>query len=120
MKYIKDKWLNTKISQCKSSSSMANSSFRVSHQCPSDQDSVKYINHKESRHSIDEKGRIKRLMSTFGINNDKSLNSDQASAENRVTQWLHENETNFAKFDQNEEDVDLTFWRKESYETVKH
>lgn len=108
---MKDKWLNTKISTCRSNSNV-NSSFRVSSP-NSDHDSTKYINHKETRHSIDEKGRIKRLMSTFGIQQDKTVHSEEGEAENRVTQWLQENESNFKKFDHKEEDLDLKFWEKD-------
>lgn len=61
---------------------------------------------------VDEKSRIKRLMSTFGIQNDKNHNMDQASVENRVSQWLNENESNFKKFDHVEENLDLKFWEK--------
>lgn len=69
------------------------------------------MNHKEIRHSVDEKGRIKRLMSTFGIPHDKNSCADEATAaEVRVTQWLQENELNFKKFDHLEEDLDLKFW----------
>lgn len=113
MKYIKDKWLNTKLSQSKSSPNVVNTSFRVSRDQNSDHDSTKYINHKESRHLIDEKGRIKRLMSTFGIHQNKNTTSDEASAENRVSQWLQENELNFKKFHHKEEDLDLQFWKKD-------
>lgn len=114
MKYAKDKWLNTKLSQSKSQSNVLNSSFRVTANCPSDRDSIKYINHKESRQAVDEKGRIKRLMSTFGIQQDKNPNEDQASVEIRVSQWLQQNESNFTRFDHMEEDLDLNFWRRES------
>lgn len=117
-KYRQDKWLNTKLSQSRSTSHALNSSFRVSNAVPSDQDSTKYINHKDCRHSVDEKSRIKRLMSTFGIQAEKNLNSDQAVSETRVTQWLSDNESNFKKFDQNEEDLDLEFWAKESSKSI--
>lgn len=113
MKYIKDKWLNTKLSQSKSTSSVGNS-FRVSHHCPSDQDSTKYINHKESRHTVDEKGRMKRLMSTFGIH-EKNPIVDQSASETRVSMWLQQNESNFKNYDHLEEDLDLKFWRRDDY-----
>lgn len=117
-KYKQDKWLTTKVSQTRSASHVLNSSFRVSHAVPSDQDSTKYINHKDCRHSIDEKSRIKRLMSTFGIHADKNPSTNQANAEIRVSQWLVENESNFKKFDQNEEDLDLEYWTKESSKSI--
>lgn len=115
MKYIKDKWLNTKLSQSRVSSSVLNNSFRVSQntQHNSDQDSIKYINHKESRQSIDGKARVKRLMSSFGIHPDKYGHVDQQSAEHRVTQWLQQNESNFRQFDHFEDEMDLSFWRKD-------
>jgi hypothetical protein len=53
-------------------------------------------------------------MSTFGIQVEKNVSSDQANAETRVSQWLVDNESNFKKFDQNEEDLDLEFWQTES------
>ena len=111
MKYIKDKWLNTKLSQSRSTSNVNSTSFRVSHP-NSDHDSTKYINHKESRHTVDEKGRIKRLMSTFGIPLEKNVTVNDASTEVRVSQWLQQNESNFKKFDHQEEDLDLKFWTK--------
>lgn len=113
MKYAKDKWLNTKLSQSRSSPSVVSTSFRVANN-NSDHDSTKYINHKESRQTVDEKGRMKRLMSTFGIQQDKNIVSDEASAEHRVSVWLQQNETNFKKFDHKEEDLDLEFWKKQA------
>lgn len=117
-KYKQDKWLITKLSQTRSAAHVLNSSFRVSRAVPSDQDSTKYINHKDCRHSVDEKSRIKRLMSTFGIHVEKNVSNDQGNAETRVTQWLVDNESNFKKFDQNEEDLDLEFWTKESSKSI--
>lgn len=111
---MKDKWLNTKLSQSKSSPSVGASSFRVS-RANSDHDSTKYINHKETRHSVDERGKqrdMKRLLSTFGIHTEKHVNSDESAAENRVNQWLQENESNFKRFDHLEEELDLKFWKK--------
>lgn len=57
-------------------------------------------------------------MSTFGIHGEKNLNSNQTNAELRVSQWLNDNESNFKKFDQNEEDLDLEFWTKESSKSI--
>lgn len=106
-KYLKDKWINTKASNCSIQSS---SSFRVAHQ-DQDQDSIKYINHKDNRHTNDEKTRQKRLMSTFGIHQEKHPITDQATiSEIRVSQWLTQNEPNFKRFDDDEEDLDLSFW----------
>lgn len=112
MKYIEDKWLNTKISQSRSVSNLGNNSFRVSN-APSDHDSIKYINHKESKNPIDEKSRMKRLMSSFGIHDNRNLKLDSNVIETRVNQWLIDNENNFKIFDQNEEDLNLNFWKKE-------
>lgn len=90
---------------------MLNASFRVKAQ--SDHDSTKYMNRKDSRHTVDEKGRIKRLMSTFGIPHDRNSCVDESTAaEVRVTQWLQDNESNFKKFDHMEEDLDLKFWKQ--------
>lgn len=52
-------------------------------------------------------------MSTFGIQYEKNLQTDEACAENRVIQWLHDNESNFKKFDHMEEDLDLKFWSRD-------
>lgn len=112
-KYLKDKWLNTKVSTLSTGSLHHSSSFRVSH-ANSDQDSIKYINHKDAKHTNDEKARIKRLMSTFGIHQDKHPITDQTTiAEIRVTQWLNDNERNFRQYDALEEDLDLSFWQKD-------
>ncbi|CAG9801437.1 unnamed protein product [Chironomus riparius] len=112
-KYLKDKWLNTKVSTLSTGSLHHSSSFRVSH-ANSDQDSIKYINHKDAKHTNDEKARIKRLMSTFGIHQDKHPITDQTTiAEIRVTQWLNDNERNFRQYDALEEDLDLSYWQKD-------
>lgn len=115
IKYIKDKWLNTRLSN---SSPVHSSSFRV--RSNSDQDSIKYINHKtDARHTNDEKTRVKRLMSTFGIHQEKHPITDQAAiAEIRVTQWLQQNEKNFRSFDDTEEDLDLSFWQRDETNSV--
>lgn len=110
-KYIEDKWLNTKLSTSRSVSNLGNNSFRVSN-APSDHDSIKYINHKEPKNPTDEKNRMKRLMSSFGIH-DKNLRLDSNMIENRVNQWLIDNENNFKLYDHREEDLKLDFWKKE-------
>ncbi|KAG5675657.1 hypothetical protein PVAND_005544 [Polypedilum vanderplanki] len=108
-KYLKDKWLITKTSL---SPSVASRSFRVSH-LEQDQDSIKYINHKDYKHSNDEKARVKRLMSTFGLHQEKNPITDQATiSEIKVSQWLTQNENNFQKFDDSEEDLDLSYWQR--------
>ncbi|CRK99960.1 CLUMA_CG013256, isoform A [Clunio marinus] len=113
MKYIKDKWLNTKLSQSRSTSNVVNTSFRVVRRT-SDHDSIRYINHKESRQTVDEKGRLKRLMSTFGIQQDKSSSTNQDASEIRVIQWLQDNELNFKRYDHlDDDDLDLKYWEKE-------
>jgi serine/threonine-protein kinase SBK len=110
MKYIKDKWLNSKQTQI----SVQHASFRVAQHAHSDHDSVKYINHKESRRPNDEKTRLKRLMSTFGIHQEKHPIIDEAAiSEIRVSQWLQQNELNFKRFHNAEEDLDLSFWEKD-------
>lgn len=114
MKYIKDKWLNIKLSQSKSASALMNFAGASQHLQPSsDQDSIKYINHKAiSRQSIDGKTRAKRLMSTFGIHPEHFEHIEQASVNNRVRQWLQENESNFKEFDEKDDCCDVSYWEK--------
>lgn len=112
-KYLDDKWLNIKISQSRSLSNLGSNSFRVSNAAASDHDSLKYMNHRESKNPIDEKSRIKRLMSSFGIHDNRNLRLDSTTIETRVQQWLIENEKNFGKFDHAEEDLNLDYWKKE-------
>lgn len=113
MKYVKNKWLDTKISTSKSASNIIGLSGYAQYlQQTSDQDSIKYINHKESRHSIDGKTRVKRMMSTFGMHSEQYSAIEQESGQHRVMQWLHENEINFKLYDHCDDFTDLTFWQK--------
>lgn len=79
-KYIKDKWIDTKILTSKSTSNI------TGHYQNSDQDSVcVYLNHRESRHSLDEnRTRLRRLMSTYGLETSLS----QVDVKNRIWEWV--------------------------------
>lgn len=130
MKYMKNKWLDPKISQSKSTSSILNLSQNQQEfggksggggfegqQQTSDQDSIKYINHRESRNSFDNgKTRIKRLASSFGILETATI--DQDSTKNRVWQWLESNDMN--RHDSVEELNDLPGHKKTSDKHQHH
>lgn len=80
MKYIKDKWLESKISVSKSASNI------LGHTAASDQDSIcVYLNQRGSRHSLDEnKQRLRRLMSTYGLD----THLDQGAVKKRIWEWV--------------------------------
>lgn len=80
MKYIKDKWIDSKMTLSKSASNLLG-------QTPaSDQDSVcVYLNQRESRHSVDEnKTRLRRLMSSYGL----ETPLDQGAVKKRIWEWV--------------------------------
>lgn len=113
LKYMDDKWMNMKITTSRSMSNLGGNSFRVSN-VPSDHDSIRYMNHRESKTPVDEKSRMKRLMSSFGIHDNRNLRVDSTTIEQRVQQWLVENEMNFGKFDHmREEEESMEFLRIE-------
>lgn len=116
VKYMDDKWMNMKITTSRSLSNLGSNSFRVSN-APSDHDSIKYMNHRESKTPVDEKSRMKRLMSSFGIHDNRNIRLDSTTIEHRVQQWIVENENNFGKFDHFEDDLDLEYWKKEETST---
>lgn len=115
-KYMDDKWMNTtKITTSRSMSNLglASNSFRVSN-VPSDHDSIKYMNHRESKTPVDEKSRMKRMMSSFGIQDSRNIRVDSTTVEHRVQQWLVDNEMNFGKFcHMQEEELSMENYRKE-------
>lgn len=79
MKYMKDKWMDSKISTSKSTGNILG-------QAASDQDSLcVYLNNRESRNSLDEnKTRLRRLMSTYCL--ETSL--DQNVVKKRIWEWI--------------------------------
>lgn len=79
MKYMKDKWMDSKISTSKSTGNILG-------QAASDQDSIcVYLNNRESRNSLDEnKTRLRRLMSTYCL--ETSL--DQNVVKKRIWEWI--------------------------------
>jgi serine/threonine-protein kinase SBK len=90
MKYIKDKWLDTKLSSSKSTSYIAQYAQQAS-----DQDSVKYMNHKDGRFvSFEDRGKSQRqrLMSTFAVI-DTPTAADDDTVKTRVWEWLQTSAT---------------------------
>lgn len=79
-KYMKDKWIDTKLLTSKSASNI------TGHYQNSDQDSVcVYLNHRDSRHSLDENTtRLRRLMSTYGL----ETSTSQVDNKNRIWEWV--------------------------------
>ena len=82
MKYMKDKWMDSKLLCSKSASNI------VGHagQQASDQDSIcVYLNQRGSRPSLDEnKQRLRRLMSTYGL----ETHLDQSAVKKRIWEWV--------------------------------
>lgn len=80
MKYMKDKWLDSKIVVSKSASNI------LGNAAASEKDSIcVYLNQRGSRHSLDEnKQRLRRLMSTYGL--ETSL--DQTAVKKRIWEWV--------------------------------
>lgn len=79
MKYIKDKWVDSKLASSKSTGNI------LGHQA-TDQDSIVcYQYQRENRQSFDEsKIRLRRLMSTYGL----ETPVDQTAAKKRVWEWV--------------------------------
>lgn len=79
MKYIKDKWVDSKLASSKSTGNILG-------QHQTDQDSiVAYQYQRENRQSLDEsKVRLRRLMSTYGL----ETPIDQTAARKRVWEWV--------------------------------
>lgn len=78
-KYLKDRWVDSKMSGSKSATLLA-------HAPDNDQDSIcVYINQRESRYSLDEsKTRLQRIMSSYGL----ETTIDQAAVKKRIWDWL--------------------------------
>ena len=110
MKYIKNKWIDTKISTSKSTSNIANNS--QTHQSD-DQDSVKYINHRESRNSFEGgKLRARRIQSCAGMPAHTPMThaTDAESARKKVWEWLKSNDMDC--YDSVDDFIDSTYWKK--------
>lgn len=80
MKYIKDKWVDSKLASSKSTGNILGQPLAT------DQDSiVAYQYQRENRQSMDEsKLRLRRLMSTYGL----ETPIDQTAAKKRVWEWV--------------------------------
>ncbi|TMW50924.1 hypothetical protein DOY81_003997, partial [Sarcophaga bullata] len=82
-KYMKDRWVECRISTSKSATLVSPSP---------DQDSCIYLNQREGRNSADEsKSRMKRMMSSYGVENPL----DQNAVRKRVLDWLATCDNNF-------------------------
>ena len=82
-KYMKDRWVECRISTSKSATLVSPSP---------DQDSCIYLNQREGRNSADEsKSRMKRMMSSYGVENPM----DQNAVRKRVLDWLATCDNNF-------------------------
>lgn len=82
-KYMKDRWVECRISTSKSATLVSPNP---------DQDSCIYLNQREGRNSADEsKSRVKRMMSSSGIENPM----DQNAIRKRVLDWLATCDNNF-------------------------
>lgn len=89
MKYIKDKWVDSKLASSKSTGNILG-------QQVTDQDSIvaynKYQYQRENRQSFDEsKIRLRRLMSTYGL----ETPVDPTAAKKRVWEWLYKCEEGY-------------------------
>lgn len=83
MKYIKDKWVDSKLASSKSTGNILGGQPNIT-----DQDSVvPYQYQREARQSVDEsKIRLRRLMSTYGL----ETPVDQTAAKNRIAEWVEQ------------------------------
>lgn len=89
MKYIKDKWVDSKMASSKSTGNILGQPHF------SDQDSVcAYLHQRETRQSVDEsKTRLRRLMSTYGL----ETPVDQTAAKKRIWEWVLSCEENYGE-----------------------
>ncbi|XP_055710503.1 serine/threonine-protein kinase meng-po [Phlebotomus papatasi] len=79
MKYMKNKWIDTKVVVSKSAGNLGGGL--------SDADSVcVYLNQKDSRPSLDENKTRKRLMSSYGL--PEQTQADQSALRNRIWEWV--------------------------------
>ncbi|XP_037957958.1 serine/threonine-protein kinase meng-po-like, partial [Teleopsis dalmanni] len=82
-KYMKDRWVECRISASKSATLISPNP---------DQDSCIYLNQREGRMSADEnRSRMKRMMSSYGLDNA----IDQTAVRRRVLDWLSTCDNNF-------------------------
>ncbi|XP_055599764.1 serine/threonine-protein kinase meng-po-like [Uranotaenia lowii] len=109
MKYMKNKWMDNKIPISKSTSNIPSN---IQQQASSDQDSVKYINHRESRNSFDGRLRARRMTSFGGITPEPApiTGLDPESTRNKVWEWLESND--LSRHDSTDDVVDFSFWNK--------
>lgn len=79
-KYMKDKWMDSKLATSKSVSNILGQAQA------SDQDSIcVYLNQRDSRQSLDEnKTRLRRLMSMYGL----EAPLDQTAVKKRIWEWV--------------------------------
>lgn len=81
MKYIKDKWVDSKLASSKSTGNMLGQPHVT------DQDSVvAYLHQRETRQSVgdENKVRLRRLMSTYGL----ETPLDQSAMKKRIWEWV--------------------------------
>ncbi|XP_058819974.1 serine/threonine-protein kinase meng-po [Topomyia yanbarensis] len=109
MKYMKNKWLDNKITTSKSTSNIASN---ILQQPSSDQDSIKYINHRESRNSFEGRLRARRMTSVGGLTPETTptFGTDQDTVRNKVLEWLETNDLN--RQDSMDDVKDFSFWNK--------
>ncbi|XP_021700956.1 serine/threonine-protein kinase SBK1 [Aedes aegypti] len=117
MKYMKNKWMDNKITTSKSTSNIASNTQQ---QASSDQDSIKYINHRESRNSFDGRLRARRMTSFGGLTPEPAPVSgvDQDSIRNKVWEWLESNDLN--RHDSMDDVVDFSFWNKSESKSYQY
>uniref|UniRef100_A0A182NAV3 Protein kinase domain-containing protein n=1 Tax=Anopheles dirus TaxID=7168 RepID=A0A182NAV3_9DIPT len=127
MKYMKNRWMDGKITVSKSASNIASvgqqQQYQQQHQphTNSDQDSVKYINHRESRNSFDGKLRARRMTSVGALTPDSvpgSMNlgsgpDHQDAIRSKVWDWLESNDLSASGSAD-----DLTFWSTKDTKTL--
>ncbi|XP_058121787.1 serine/threonine-protein kinase meng-po [Anopheles coustani] len=120
MKYMKNRWMDGKIATSKSASNIAsNHQLHTS----SDQDSVKYINHRESRNSFDGKLRARRMTSAGLLTPDSGPGASgllptgaeqQEAVRSKVWGWLESNDLSCSGSVD-----DLTFWSTKDTKTLQ-
>ncbi|XP_053672994.1 serine/threonine-protein kinase meng-po-like [Anopheles nili] len=128
MKYMKNRWMDGKITVSKSASNIATmgQTGQQQHQSnqqhtSSDQDSVKYINHRESRNSFDGKLRARRMTSVGALTPDSVPGSmgatgpdHQDAIRTKVWDWLESNDLSCSGSAD-----DLTFWSTKDTKTLQ-
>ncbi|XP_055642466.1 serine/threonine-protein kinase meng-po isoform X2 [Toxorhynchites rutilus septentrionalis] len=117
MKYMKNKWLDNKITASKSTSNIASNTQQ---QASSDQDSIRYINHRESRNSFDGRLRARRMTSFGGLTPEPmpTAGIDQEAVRKKVWEWLESNDLN--RPDSMDDVVDFSFWKKSELKSYQY